>query len=95
MAGYIIAQVEVTDPDRFKTYVDKVLPTIQAFGGEYILRSGEMAVLEGEWPMPFFVVLKFPNIEKAKAWYDSDAYKPLLELRKSASNSNLIVTEDR
>ncbi len=94
MAGYIIAQVEVTDPDTFKTYVEKVLPTIQAFGGEYLLRCNEMEVLEGVWPMPFFVVLKFPSLEKARGWYDSDAYKPLLALRKSASSSNLVVTED-
>lgn len=93
MAGYIIAQIDVTDPDKFKDYSSKVSPTIEAFGGEFVVRGGEMEVLEGDWALPRCVVIKFPSVEQAKAWHESDVYKPLLEMRLSSANANLVVVE--
>jgi uncharacterized protein (DUF1330 family) len=93
MTGYIIAQIEVTDPDKYKIYANKALPTIEAFGGEILVGGGEMAVLEGNWSKPGCVVLKFPTLEKAMAWYESEDYKQLLDLRQSASNATVIAVE--
>jgi len=93
MAGYLIVQVEVTDPDTFEEYKKQVAPTTEKYGGEYVVRGGEMEVLEGECPYPRMVVLRFPSVADAKAWYTSPEYEGPMAIRKSASNANVILVE--
>ena len=71
MSGYVIANIDVKNPEAYKEYVGKVLPTVQKFGGEYLVRAGEYKVIDGEWKYPRTVVIKFPTYEKALEWYDS------------------------
>ncbi|MBM09617.1 MAG: D-fructose-6-phosphate amidotransferase [Magnetovibrio sp.] len=93
MPAYFIAQVEVNDADVYDTYRKQVPSTLEPFGGEFIVRGGKMEVMEGEWPMPRCVVIKFPDMEKAKAWHSSDAYAGPKALRQKASRGNAIVIE--
>ncbi|MCP4327679.1 MAG: DUF1330 domain-containing protein [Alphaproteobacteria bacterium] len=93
MAGYIIVQVDIKDPETYDTYRKQVLPTIEAHGGQFLARGGALEILEGEWPWPRVVVIQFPSVEAAKAWYHSDAYQPLAAMRQSASVGNMIVVE--
>ena len=65
MAAYIIVQIEVTDPETFETYRQQVPAIIERHGGEYLVRGGAMEVLEGDWPLPRVVVLKFPSMDQA------------------------------
>ncbi len=93
MAGYVITQIEVTDPEPYQEYVAQVLPTVEAFGGKFLVRGGDIEVVEGTWPYARNVVVRFPSLAKAREWYDSDAYKPLGEMRHAASNCNMIFIE--
>ena len=93
MAAYVIVQVEVTDPDAYEVYKGQVPPTLDAFGGEFVVRGGEQEVLEGDWPWPRCVVLRFPDVASAKAWHDSEIYAAPKALRQSASKGNMIVVE--
>ena len=72
MNGYVIANIDVKNPEAYKEYVGKVVPTVKKFGGEYLVRAGEYKVMEGQWKNPRTVVIKFPNYEKALEWYDSE-----------------------
>ena len=78
MSGYVIANIDVKNPEAYKEYVGKVVPTVQKFGGEYLVRAGDYKVIDGEWKYPRTVVIKFPTYEKALEWYDSEEYKPCL-----------------
>ena len=40
-AGYVIAQLKVTNPENYKEYVAKVNEVVKKFGGEYLVRNGE------------------------------------------------------
>ena len=71
MAGYIIAEVQVTDPERYEEYRRQVEGTIAAYGGRYKVRGGKSEALEGDAPRGRLVVLEFDSYEQAKAWYDS------------------------
>ena len=91
MSGFVIANIDVKDSEAYKEYVGKVVPTVQKFGGEYIIRAGEYKIVEGEWQNPRTVVIKFPNYEKALEWYDSEEYKPIKPIRMKNSVGNMII----
>ncbi|NQU60221.1 MAG: DUF1330 domain-containing protein [Rhodospirillales bacterium] len=93
MSAYIIVQLEVTDPETYKTYAEQVPPILEKYGGEFVVRGGPMEVLEGDWPFPRAVVIKFPSMEQAKAWHASAEYEGPMALRQSASKGNMIVVE--
>jgi uncharacterized protein (DUF1330 family) len=93
MKAYSIVQVEVTDPATFEAYRKDVMPTIQAFGGKFLVRGGKMTKLEGDWPYSRVVVIEFPSREAAEGWYHSPAYQKLLPLRLKASRGNFIIVD--
>lgn len=93
MAAYIIVQVGVKDKDKFETYRHQVPATLEKFGGEFIVRGGEMEVLEGAWAHPRCVVIKFPSFEQAKAWHASPEYAGPKALREASADANMIVVE--
>jgi len=93
MAGYLIVQIEVSDAEAFEVYKDEAAPTVAAYDGEYIVRGGELEVLEGGWPLPRTVVIRFPSVERAKAWYNSPEYVGPKAIRQSASSGNMIIIE--
>jgi uncharacterized protein (DUF1330 family) len=90
--AYVVAEVAVHDADTFaRDYAPKVAGTVQAFGGRF-LTSGKVTALEGNAP-PRFVIIAFDSVEKARAWYDSPVYQPLLETRKKTATSTLFIAE--
>jgi len=93
MSAYIIAEVEVTDPETFEKYRKLVPPTIEAFGGRYVVRGGAIGSLEGGWQPKRMVVIEFDDVERAKAWHGSDLYAPARALREASSNTRMIVVE--
>lgn len=91
--GYIIAEVEVTDPPALKEYAAKVPQIIASYGGHYVVRGGKAEALEGEAPKSFVVVIGFDSVEKARAWYDSPEYKAIRPIRQNATKSRLLLVE--
>ena len=91
MSGYVIANIKVKNPDAYKEYVGKVKPTVEKFGGEYLVRNGEFKVIDGEWMHPRTVVIKFPTYEKAWEWYNSEEFKPIKPIRLANSVANGII----
>ena len=93
MSAYIVAEVEVTDPGTFEEYRKLVPPTIEAFGGRYVVRGGAVGSLEGDWRPKRMVVIEFDDIERAKAWHGSELYAPAKTLREASANTRMIVVE--
>jgi len=91
MAGYLIANLEVTDSKGFDEYRQKVSPLIAQFGGRYLVRGGEVRTLEGNLPVRRLVVLEFPSVEAAQSFYDSPEYAPLLKIRLASTKSDLLL----
>ena len=91
-AGYVIAQLKVTNSENYKEYVEKVPEVIKKYGGEYLARGGEHQVVEGEDNLPRIVIIKFPSYEKALEWYNSEEYKPIKQIRLDNSEGvNIII----
>ena len=93
MAAYLIAQVDVTDPETFKKYQEEVPGTIAKYGGTYIVRGGEVTPVEGGWTPNRMVVLEFPNMTTLKKWYKSDDYQSIIGFRTDASDGKMIFVE--
>jgi uncharacterized protein (DUF1330 family) len=93
MAGYIIAEVQVTDPERYEEYRRQVEGTIAAYGGKYLVRGGQSEALEGDAPRGRLVVLEFASFERARAWYDSQEYAGPKALRQQTSTGRVILVD--
>ena len=93
MSAYVIADVNVTDPEQFAEYRKLVPPTIEKYGGRFVVRGGPVETKEGGWSPSRIVVLEFPSMEKARAWYHSAEYAPALAMRLKAANTKLILIE--
>lgn len=92
-AAYMIAQIDVNDPDQYEEYKKLVPATIAKYDGEYLVRGGKFEALEGEAPAGRMVVLKFPSFERAKEWYNSDEYVPVRAIRWAASEGKSVLVE--
>jgi uncharacterized protein (DUF1330 family) len=93
MAGYVIAEVEVTDPTGFEEYRRVVGTTIEKYGGRYAVRGGAVQVVEGDWQPKRLVVLEFPTVEQARRWYDSEEYRAPKALRMKTARSRVVIVE--
>jgi uncharacterized protein (DUF1330 family) len=92
LPGYVVAEVDVTDPATFKQYADKAPGTIAQYGGHYIIRGGKNTSLEGDAPKRF-VVIQFENVEKAKAWEHSPEYEAIKPIRHKSAKSRVFIIE--
>jgi len=92
LPGYVVAEVDVTDPATFQKYAEKAPGTIAASGGHYVIRGGKSMSIEGE-PPKRFVVIQFDSVEKAKAWEDSPAYDAIKPIRHSSAKSRVFIIE--
>ena len=93
MAAYVIAEVEVTHPEGYKPYTELVPATIALYGGRFLARGGAAEVLEGEWPQLRRVIIEFPSMEAARAWWDSPEYAKPKSMRRANSKGRLILLE--
>ena len=93
MAAYVIVQVEVNDPVRYEDYKGMVPASIAKYGGRFLVRGGKTHTLEGDWVPKRFVMVEFPSVEQAKAWWASPEYAEAKALRQATADSKLIVAE--
>jgi uncharacterized protein (DUF1330 family) len=93
MPGYIIVDVQVTDPEAYERYKAAVPATLAAYGGKFVVRGGRAENLEGDWQPNRIVVLEFDSVARAKAWWDSQEYAAPKRLRQSASVTRMILVE--
>jgi len=84
--------VDVTDPEAFKKYAEKVPATVAAADGHYLVRGGKIQVVEGEAPKRV-VVIAFESAEKAHAWEYSPAYEAIKPMRQSSAKSRIFIVE--
>ena len=93
MAAYVIfIRDRMNDPDEFAIYSQKA----RAARGDHPLKPlayyGKVETLEGE-PADGVVVLEFPTMEAARAWYESPAYQEALVHRKRAADYRVVLVE--
>jgi uncharacterized protein (DUF1330 family) len=93
MAGYVIAEVEVHDPQIYDKYRAQVPATLAKYGGKFLVRGGPTQTMEGGWNAKRIVVLEFASAEAARRWYESPEYTEIVKLRHQASTGKMIIVE--
>ena len=91
MAAYLISDITVRDRTAFEVYLTRAADAIHTYGGRYLARLGE--VLEGSWNPNMLVVVEFPNLEQARAWYGPPEYAFALAVHDKALSRNLILVD--
>jgi uncharacterized protein (DUF1330 family) len=90
--GYWIAQVDVTDMDRYKDYSSRIEATLAPFGGRFLVRGGQREDVEGA-VRKRSIVIEFDSYERALACYRSPAYQAIIPLRMGAAMADIVVVE--
>jgi uncharacterized protein (DUF1330 family) len=93
MPAYIIADIQVTDPAAYDGYRPLAAASIAQFGGRFVVRGGNVDLLEGEPRPERIVVIEFPDADAARRWYRSEEYQKALKIRQSASRGRVFLVE--
>jgi uncharacterized protein (DUF1330 family) len=93
MPAYVVVDVTITDPATYDEYKKLTPGSIAPYGGKFIVRGGQTEVWEGDWKPGRIVILEFPSMEQAKAWYQSAEYTAAKHIRWKASTGNILLVE--
>jgi len=93
MTAYVISEIEDVDPALIEQYRALAQAAIAKHGGRYIVRGGAIETVEGGWAPKQIVIVEFPTMEQAHAWYRSADYAEALKLRRTALRRKLIFVE--
>jgi uncharacterized protein (DUF1330 family) len=93
MPAYVVAEVNITNPEGYKEYSAVVPGTIAKYGGRFLVRGGKAEPLEGQWPECRRVIIEFPSAEAARQWFDSPEYEKPKAMRKANSTGRLLLIE--
>jgi uncharacterized protein (DUF1330 family) len=93
MPAFIIVETDIQDPDQYERYKQATPAAVAAAGGRFVVRGGDIAVLEGDWTPPRLVMLEFENLNAAKRFYTSAEYQEVKRLREGAARLNMVAVE--
>ncbi len=93
MAAFIIFEVDVKDPERYAKNRDLIQPTLEPYGGRFIVRGGRVECLEGSWNPSRLVIVEFPSAEKAMEWWSSEEYRPAKQVRQETTDTEMILVD--
>jgi len=91
VAAYVVVDIEVLEPVEYEEYKKLAAPTVTAYGGRYVARGGAAEVLEGDWTPNRLVVLEFPTLAQAQAWWSSPEYSAAKAIRQRTAGTNMVL----
>jgi len=74
MSGYILLDLEITDPEGFQEYLKLAGPTVKQYGGKVLVGGAVPQNLEGDWHPRLLSIGEFESVEQALRWYNSEEY---------------------
>jgi uncharacterized protein (DUF1330 family) len=93
MPAYVAVQVVINDPVTYERYKKLTPGSLTNYGGRFLARGGMTETLEGTWSPSRFVLLEFPSVERARAWWSSPEYAPAKALRQSSASTEMLLIE--
>ena len=93
MSAYVIAMIDVNDQENYEKYAAAAPAATAKFGGKAIARGPNAVTLEGDFSPGRIVVLEFPTVDDAKAWYESPEYQEARNFRLGAANFRMLAVD--
>lgn len=93
MPAYLIAEIEVTDPEAYRAYTSRTPGVIARHGGRFVVRGGPAVLLEGAPEPARIVVIEFADRATAERFYRSAEYQEILPLRQRAARGRVVIVE--
>ena len=93
MAAYVIADVNITDPDLFKKYSEQVPATVEQYGRKYLIRWGMIERHDGDWEPTRVEIIEFENMSTLNQWDSSHEYSGPLQIRQQSADTNVLFLE--
>jgi len=93
MAAYLIADIEIHDPQAYEEYKERASSSLKPFGGRYLARGGHHEVMEGNWRPTRLVLLEFPDMAALQRWYNSADYTAAKPFRLASARSDFVALE--
>ena len=91
MKGYVVANVDVQDMTAYEAYRSRTQQIIEQYGGRFLVRGGDVEVIEGDPGISRLVILEFPSVEAARRFYNSPEYQAILPHRLDNARSTLFI----
>ncbi|TQM29702.1 DUF1330 domain-containing protein [Nocardia bhagyanarayanae] len=93
MTAYVIAHLQDAAPHPdIAEYIERLPGTLAPYGGRYLVHAKQHEVKEGSWPGGV-VMLGFPGMDEARAWWDSAEYREIAPLRSRHIDGDIILVE--
>jgi len=93
MAAYFISDASVKNSEALEIFRARALSSITRYGGRYLARAGSVEPVEGTWKPSAIIIIEFPDLERARAWYRSAEYAAALAVRDDAISRHMILVE--
>ena len=91
MPAYAVAVIRETQfNEEVVEYLKRIDDTLAPYSGRYLIHGGPYQQLEGAWSGDL-VVIEFPSLEQAHAWYHSDAYAEIRSLRTNNTVGDVLL----
>jgi uncharacterized protein (DUF1330 family) len=93
MAAYALAHLRNPRPHpEVVEYLERIQDTLDPYRGRFLVHGARPEVIEGPWPGTV-VIIEFPDMAAARAWYASPAYREILPLRTNNIDGEAILIE--
>lgn len=90
MTAYAIARLAQAAPHpEIAEYIERISATFEPYGGRFLVHGAQHEVVEGSWP-GHVVMIAFPGMAEARAWWDSPAYQEIAPLRSRHIDSDIV-----
>lgn len=93
VAVFMIIEITILELDLYQEYMEKVPRVIEKYGGKYIVRSGKVIPLSGNWSPERIIVIWFESEEHLRKCFASSEYISLAPLRERSTTGKAIMVE--
>lgn len=94
MGAFLIVDGKITNREKYEEYKALAKPIVEKFGGVYRVRGGAIDLRERDlWAPTRVVIIEFPNVERARAFLDSDEYGRVRPMRTENADSTVFIVE--
>ena len=93
MSAYAVAHLHEMNVNReVVAYLRRIDTTLKPHGGRFLVHGKQSEVVEGTFP-GYLIIIEFPDLERARAWYFSDEYQDIVALRTGNSDGSVVLVD--